>query len=428
MSIFGAMNTAVSGLTAQSDAFTNISDDVANSQTVGYKGITTTFADYLTSSTATQNQSGAVEAHPEYENDVQGTITTSTDPLALAISGNGYFNVSEASGSGGTSFSPTQYYTREGDFTLNDKNYLVNASGEYLDGYNVDQSTGQIENGNLQPINIDTSPVPAVATSTANYSATLPDSTSGGTATSQVNVYDAAGNSQTVTMNWTQGTTDTAGDTSWNVALSEGGTKVGSGTAAFNSDGVLQSLTDTGASGTGTSANATAGTAADLTLSSTSNGTTQNISLNLGTIGSTSGVSVGSSSDYAENSFTANGAAVGTYTGITMESSGNVVASYSNGDTKTVAQIPITTFAAPDALQRQNGQAFTATSDSGPATLSSANTNGAGSLVTGSVESSNVDIATDLTSLITAQQAYGANAKVVTTANQMMQTTLEMTQ
>ena len=134
MSIFGAMNTAVSGLTAQSDAFTNISDDVANSQTVGYKGITTTFADYLTSSTATQNQSGAVEAHPEYENDVQGTITTSTDPLALAISGNGYFNVSEASGSGGTSFSPTQYYTREGDFTLNDKNYLVNASGEYLDG------------------------------------------------------------------------------------------------------------------------------------------------------------------------------------------------------------------------------------------------------------------------------------------------------
>ncbi len=66
MSIFGAMNTAVSGLTAQSDAFTNISDDVANSQTVGYKGITTTFADYLTSSTPTENQSGAVEAAPDW--------------------------------------------------------------------------------------------------------------------------------------------------------------------------------------------------------------------------------------------------------------------------------------------------------------------------------------------------------------------------
>ena len=70
-----------------------------------------------------------------------------------------------------------------------------------------------------------------------------------------------------------------------------------------------------------------------------------------------------------------------------------------------MAQIPISTFAAPDALQRQNGQAFTATSASGAANVTSANTNGAGQLVTGSVESSNVDIATDLTSLITAQQA-----------------------
>jgi flagellar hook protein FlgE len=111
-----------------------------------------------------------------------------------------------------------------------------------------------------------------------------------------------------------------------------------------------------------------------------------------------------------------------------MQNSGNVVASYSNGDTRVLAHIPLATFAAPDALQRQDGQAFTATSASGAAQLSDANSNGTGSLVTGSVESSNVDIATDLTSLISAQQAYGANAKVVTTANQMMQTTLEMTQ
>lgn len=425
MSIFGAMNTAVSGLTAQSDAFTNISDDVANSQTVGYKGITTTFADYLTSSTPTENQSGAVEASPEYQNDVQGTITTSSDPLALAISGNGYFNVSETSGAGGSTFSPTQYYTREGDFSLNNEGYLVNASGEYLDGYNIDQATGQIQNGNLQPIQVDTTAQPAVATSSVSYSASLPDSTSGGAATSQVSLYDNAGNTHTMTLDWSQSAT---ASNTWTVGISEGGTSLGTATATFNTDGTLASLAGGGGSVNPTTAQSTTGSAADLTLTPTIDGSTQNITLNLGTIGSSSGIGVGSSSDYALNGITANGSPVGTYTGVTMESSGNVVASYSNGDTRTVAQIPISTFAAPDALQRQNGQAFTATSASGAASLSSANTNGAGQLVTGSVESSNVDIATDLTSLITAQQAYGANAKVVTTANQMMQTTLEMTQ
>lgn len=425
MSIFGAMNTAVSGLTAQSDAFTNISDDVANSQTVGYKGITTTFADYLTSSTPTENQSGAVEASPEYQNDVQGTITTSSDPLALAISGNGYFNVSETTGSGSTTFNQTQYYTREGDFSLNNEGYVVNASGEYLDGYNLDQATGQIENGNLQPIQIDTASVPAVATSSVSYSAALPESTSGGSATSQVSVYDSAGNTHTMTLDWSQ---NTGTANSWNVAITEGGTSLGYATATFNGDGTLASVAGGGSSVNPTTTQSTTGSAADLTLSPTIDGVTQNISLNLGTIGSSNGVSVGSSSQYALNSITANGSAVGTYTGVTMQSSGNIVASYSNGDTRTVAQIPISTFAAPDALQRQNGQAFTATSASGSASLTNANENGAGQLVTGSVESSNVDIATDLTSLITAQQAYGANAKVVTTANQMMQTTLQMTQ
>jgi flagellar hook protein FlgE len=86
------------------------------------------------------------------------------------------------------------------------------------------------------------------------------------------------------------------------------------------------------------------------------------------------------------------------------------------------------TFENPDALQRQNGQAFTETSQSGVAIAQSQNQNGAGTLVTGSVEASNVDIATQLSNLIVAQQAYGANAKVIATANQMLQTTLDIKQ
>ena len=88
--------------------------------------------------------------------------------------------------------------------------------------------------------------------------------------------------------------------------------------------------------------------------------------------------------------------------------------------------MPVITFADADALQRQNGQAFTATSLSGDAIAQSANTNGAGDLVTGSVESSNVDIATEFSKLIVAQQAYSANAKMVTTADTMLQVTINM--
>ena len=89
MSLLGAMNTAISGLTAQSAAFGNISDNVANSQTVGYKQVETNFVDYLTTSTATINDPGAVVAHPDYDNNVQGTITQTNDPLGLAIAGPG---------------------------------------------------------------------------------------------------------------------------------------------------------------------------------------------------------------------------------------------------------------------------------------------------------------------------------------------------
>jgi flagellar hook protein FlgE len=91
-----------------------------------------------------------------------------------------------------------------------------------------------------------------------------------------------------------------------------------------------------------------------------------------------------------------------------------------------VAQVPVITFANPDALQRQNGQAFTATTESGNPIAQSQDTNGAGSLVTGSVESSNVDIATEFSKLIVAQEAYSANAKMITTGDTMLQVTINM--
>ena len=139
MSLFNAIDTAISGLSSQSSAFGNISEDVANSQTVGFKRVDTRFMDYLTTSTVSENQPGAVVARPDYINNVQGSITQTDNPLGMAITGQGFFAVSQSTGTvnNAPTFNPQQYYTRAGDFSMNSQGYLVNSAGQYLNGWTV---------------------------------------------------------------------------------------------------------------------------------------------------------------------------------------------------------------------------------------------------------------------------------------------------
>jgi len=435
MSLFGALNTAVSGLGAQSAAFGNISDNVANSQTTGYKAVDTSFIDILTSSTATDNQPGSVTALPDYTNNVQGTISQSDDPLAMAISGQGFFAVSEAAGvspTGKPSFNPQTYYTQAGDFQLNNNAYLVNGAGQYLQGWTVNPQTGVANQSSLAPIQITQTQFNPVQTANINLSANLPATPAANTpVSSQITVYDALGNAHTLTLAWTQNASN-----DWTVTITSpdsqtptiGTAEVQFGAASPNGTnagtiGAFGALTGT-ISATGYAAN----TPASLTLTTDFGDGPQNINLNMGDFGEANGVTQFAGTTYAQGSLTQDGVAPGAFTGISITTAGDVVANYNNGETQTVAQVPITTFSAPDALQRQNGQAFTATTNSGNAITQAEGTNGAGSLIVGSVESSNVDIATQFSDLIVAQQAYGANAKVVTTADQLLQTTINMLQ
>jgi flagellar hook protein FlgE len=433
MSLFGALNTSVSGLSAQASAFGNISDNVANSQTVGFKAVDTSFVDYLTTSTAQQNQPGAVITLPNYTNNVQGTITQSNDPLALAISGQGFFATSEQNGTvpGSTNptFGPQTYYTRTGDFQMDKNGYLVNSAGGYLQGWSVDPTTGVANQSTLAPIQVTQTQFNPVATSQVSLSANLPTTpTAGAPVSSQVNVYDSLGNSHTVTLNWTQlGTND------WSLNLSSPDTlptTIGTAELQFGTNGVAAGTV--GSFGTvsgGVTASAfSANGPANLTVSTNFGSGAQTFTLNMGNFGQANGVTQFSASSYSLRNITQNGVPPGSFTGITTTSSGDIVANYNNGQSQTVAQVPVITFAAPDALQRQNGQAFTATTNSGNAIAQSADTNGAGGLVTGSTEGSNVDIATEFSKLIVAQQAYGANAKMLTTAQQLLQTTIDMKQ
>lgn len=430
MSLFGAMDTAISGLSSQSAAFGNISDNIANSQTTGFKRVDTTFLNYLTTSTPTNNEPGAVAAQPQYVNTVQGAITQSDNPLALAISGQGFFAVSQAQGTatGGTTFNPQPFYTRAGDFQMNKSGYLVNGAGDYLSGW-LAQPGGTIDTTMLAPIQISQAIYQPVASSNVTLAANLPPGGNPGTTTpatqspitSNVSVYDAQGQSHQLTLSFTSAG---ASSNNWTMTVTDDqGNTIGTGSLTFASDGTLASVTQ---AGTTTS---TTGAAAALTLATSypaSGGGNQSINLDLGTIGGTSGLTQFAASGFTLGGISQDGVPPGSFSSVTMNTNGGVVVNYANGQTRTVAQVPLATFAAPDALQSQNGASFTATTNSGPALMDAPGANGAGGLVTSSLESSNVDVASQFSQLIVAQQAYSANAKTVTTANTMMQATLDM--
>jgi flagellar hook protein FlgE len=471
MSLFGAIGTAISGLGAQSAAFSNISDNVANSQTTGFKRIDTSFEDYLTTSTALTNESGAVVASPNYINTIQGSVTQTDNPLALAIAGQGFFAVSQPTTvtNGVPSFNPQQFYSRDGNFQMNSTGYLVNDAGQYLNGWSVDPKTNVVNQNALSPIQVNQSGYNPIATSTVTLSANLPATPATGTAlpatdattdvngnpvaatpgtplSSQITVYDSLGTAHAVTLNWAQAqdTKGVAVPNAWTVqistpAVAPATTPVDVGTAQvqFDDNGNIQAITpDAGTptraadpgTVTPTAGTQTKGDPASLSFNASfgTGQTAQPITLNLGTYGSASGVTQFAGTAYNLLGLTQNGVPPGSFSGVTTEASGDVQINYNNGQTRTIAQIPLVTFNAPDQLQRQNGQSFTTTLNSGTPLAEAASSNGAGNLVTSSVEGSNVDIATEFSQLIVAQQAYSSNAKVVTTANAMLQVTINM--
>lgn len=435
MSLFGAMNTAISGLNAQSAAFGNISDNVANSQTVGYKEINTSFIDYLTVSNATQNVSGAVVAKPDYLNNVQGTLAQSQDPLAMAITGQGFFPVSNATSTAGnvTTFSPTQGYTRAGDFQMNAQGFLVNSAGQYLNDWPVNSTTGVVDRNAIAPIQVTQTVYNPVETTNIALSANLPATPSTTTpVSSQVTVYDGLGTAHTVTLNWTQNATN-----DWTVSINVpddiNGAAVGTSDVQFGAtsgngvaDGTVGALG--AATGNVSTTSYVANTPATISFSSDFGQGPQTINLNLGNFGSSTGLTQYAGTSYALHGISQDGVPPGNFSSITTASSGDISVNYDNGQSRTIARVPLVTFASPDSLQRQNGQEFTATLASGNPITQDAGTNGAGSLVVGSVEGSNVDIAQEFSKLIVAQQAYSANTKLVTTADQLMSETVNMKQ
>jgi len=177
MGIFDAMNTSVGGLQAQSYALQNISGNIANSSTTGYKGIGTSFVDLIPDSSVPSKQvAGGVTANAKATITTQGTISSSTVATNMAITGDGFFSIQKATGvvDNVPVFSGVTYYTRRGDFQLNANGNLVNGAGYYLMGVTVDPKTGNPTGNVANVLKFQNNFIPAQATTSIQYAANLP--------------------------------------------------------------------------------------------------------------------------------------------------------------------------------------------------------------------------------------------------------------
>ncbi|HTA99968.1 MAG TPA: flagellar hook-basal body complex protein [Bradyrhizobium sp.] len=177
MGIFDALNTAVGGLQAQSFALQNISGNIANASTTGYKGIDTSFEDLIPDSTSPSRQvAGGVTAFAQATITTQGTVSTTTVGTNMAINGDGFFNVQQSTGTVDNvpTFSGVTDYTRRGDFQVNANGNLVNGAGYYLMGVAVDPKTGNPLGNVPQVLQFQNNFIPAQTTTSINYAANLP--------------------------------------------------------------------------------------------------------------------------------------------------------------------------------------------------------------------------------------------------------------
>jgi flagellar hook protein FlgE len=449
MGIFDALTTAVSGLQAQSFALQNISGNISNSQTVGYKETDTAFQDLVSNAALGQENSAGVFASSTASNTVQGTIENETSPTDMAVDGDGYFVVAQPSSTSGSqsTFSGVQDYTRRGDFALNDEGYLVNGAGYYLMGVPLNPGTGTPTASTPTVLQFNNDFLPAQATTSISYQANLPstpsssaftetdytvnplDAASGGTGTvigtdastftsqsldgGSVTAYDSEGNPVDVQLRWAE-TASSGGNTTWQLFYQSDSTATGTQVAwqnagtsfTFNSSGALISPSTTTA------------TLSNLTVNGDNIG---NVTLDYGAGGLSQYANT--TGDISVTGITQNGFAAGQMESLSVDNQGQIVGSFSNGQTVALANVTLATFNGEDSLQPLDGEAFTATPESGNPLYSAT-----GKVVGSSLESSNVDIATQFSQLIVAQQAYSANAKVMTTADQMIQSLLTVIQ
>ncbi len=429
MSIYTAMYSGVSGLMAEDGALGVIGNNLANTNTVGFKESRAVFETVLGGTVGQEGGvGGGVRMATAQQIFSEGSLQNTGQPTDAAISGDGFFVVN-----GNVSGVTGNFYTRAGQTSLNAGGTLVNPDGLALQGY-MSNGNGTFSTS-LSDIHVDTAALPPKASTALSVTANL-DSTATPPAlpwdpqnpantsnfSTSLQVYDSLGNAHTMSAYF-----QNTGPGQWTYHVLGNGSEIAGGTAGqndevatgtltFNSAGALQSNTLT-AGGTVSFTGATAN---------------QPLAMNFGTPITTGGTGMdgitGFGSPSSVSAQSADGYASGALNSIQIDSSGVVDGVYSNGQTIAVGQLAIAKFQSDTGLGQAGQNLWTATADSGAAAYGQAGSGGRGAIVSGSLESSNVDIATQFTDLIAHQTGFEASSKTITTADQMLQALIAMKQ
>lgn len=404
----------LSGLNAASKNLEVIGNNVANANTVGFKQSQAQFADVFASS---MNGSGAsqvgigTQVAAVAQQYTQGNVSSSNNPLDMAINGAGFFRMSN---------NGEVTYTRNGQFHLDKGGYIVNSSGLRLTGYGAD-ANGVIATGALVDVKIDTADKPPKTTTNvglllnldsrkvAHDLTTTPFNAADPTTydhTTTTGIFDSLGNPHTLQTFYVK-----TAPNSWDVFASNDGVQINGAPTASDPVGQLNfgangSLTPTAP--LSLSVNVTSGANSPFTINVDYKGTTQ--------FGSNFGV----------NAMTQDGYAPGRLSGFSAGADGTISGRYTNGQTATLGQIALGNFANPNGLESLGSNQWAETATSGLALIGTAGSGRFGVMQSSATEDSNVDLTAELVNMITAQRLYQANAQTIKTQDQVLQTLVNL--
>ncbi len=423
----------LSGLNASSQSLEVIGNNIANASTYGAKTARAEFSDVYAAAlngTGTSNIGIGVSVSTVAQQFSQGSITTTSNPMDLAINGGGFFQVSNGD-------SPPQY-SRNGQFKVDANGYIVNNTQQQLMGYAAD-SSGVIQQGKVVALQLPTGGIPAQATTTLalemnlDSRSTVPTPPASGAAidyadpttytnATSTTVYDAKGNAVALTYYFQKASTNTTTGDTWNVYATANGLDATTGTSTPT---LLTTLTFPPPTATNPSPPPTSsvGSASALPVTITSPSSAfLPITLTADLSKATEFASA-----FAVTSAVPDGNASGALSSVSIGSDGTIQANYSNGKQLSCGQVLLSNFRNPQGLQPVGNNDWAATQASGAALPpGTPGTGSLGLLQSGALEESNVDLTSELVNMITAQRVYQANAQTIKTQDQVLQTLVSL--
>lgn len=403
----------LSGLNSDTTELNTIANNLSNVSTTGFKAQTTNFEDLFYQQVGSSGSGDPVQAGQGVKVAANSTNFSQEGPIApggsssdVALSGNGFFVVDNAG---------TQQYTRAGNFQTDQSGNLTTSDGLPVLGYaasnGVVNTNGPLVALNIPPLGQTDSPKPSSQFSlNANLDAAA---AVGAVVPGQVTLFDSLGQGHLATVDFTK---TAANAWSYQIALPAGdatGSTNTTGNITFNSSGQLATPV---ANVAGIGFTGLADGAGNLTVNW--NLYDQNNNPTLTQVSSASGVSGTNQDGYAS----------GTSTGFSIDPSGTISVNFSNGKTQAFGQLAIATVNNQQGLSRVGSNNFAASLASGQASIGVGGASGRGTIEGGALEGSNVNISTEFSNLIVAQNAYEANAKSVSTFNTVLQATINMIQ